>query len=190
MARKIHELSRSTASSIAELPDRGMRRLARLVWTMAAVFRSSLNLRPVARLHAARSFSTAPLRRPEQPYFPNEPQAPIVKTAIPGPKNKAAAAELDEVFDIRSLNLLTDYSKSVGNYIADLDGNVLLDVYAQIASIPVGYNNPRLAEAATTPEMVRALINRPASGNFPSAEWSHILRTGLLKAAPKGLNQV
>lgn len=38
--------------------------------------------------------------------------------------------------------------------------------------------------------MVRALINRPASGNFPSAEWSHILRTGLLKAAPKGLNQV
>jgi 4-aminobutyrate aminotransferase/(S)-3-amino-2-methylpropionate transaminase len=34
------------------------------------------------------------------------------------------------------------------------------------------------------------MINRPALGNFPSADWSHILKTGLLKAAPKGLNQV
>ena len=38
--------------------------------------------------------------------------------------------------------------------------------------------------------MVRALINRPALGNFPSADWSHILKTGLLKAAPRGMNQV
>jgi 4-aminobutyrate aminotransferase/(S)-3-amino-2-methylpropionate transaminase len=38
--------------------------------------------------------------------------------------------------------------------------------------------------------MIRALIDRPATGNFPSSEWSHILRTGLLRAAPKGLNQV
>jgi 4-aminobutyrate aminotransferase/(S)-3-amino-2-methylpropionate transaminase len=82
---------------------------------MASVLRSGLNLRPVARLHAARSFSTAPLRRAEQPYFTNEPKAPVVQTAIPGPKNKAAAADLDEVFDSRSLNLLGDYSKSVGN---------------------------------------------------------------------------
>lgn len=82
---------------------------------MASIFRSSLNLRPAARLQAARSFSTAPLRRAQQPYFTNEPQSPVVQTAIPGPKNKAAAAELDEVFDIRSLNLLADYSKSVGN---------------------------------------------------------------------------
>jgi 4-aminobutyrate aminotransferase/(S)-3-amino-2-methylpropionate transaminase len=39
-----------------------------------------------------------------------------------------AIAELDKVFETRSLNMLADYQKSVGNYIADLDGNVLLDV--------------------------------------------------------------
>lgn len=62
--------------------------------------------------------------------------------------------------------------------------------YAQIASIPVGYNNPHLLKAVQTPEMANALINRPALGNFPSSEWNDILRTGLLKAAPKGMNQV
>lgn len=57
-----------------------------------------------------------------------EPNAPSVKTEIPGPKAKAQIADLDKVFDTRSLNMLTDYKASVGNYIADPDGNVLLDV--------------------------------------------------------------
>ena len=38
--------------------------------------------------------------------------------------------------------------------------------------------------------MVNALINRPATGNFPSHKWADILETGLLKWAPKGMNQV
>jgi 4-aminobutyrate aminotransferase/(S)-3-amino-2-methylpropionate transaminase len=62
--------------------------------------------------------------------------------------------------------------------------------YAQIASIPVGYNNEALRAAAQSDEMVAALINRPALGNFPSHDWASILETGILKVAPKGLNQV
>ncbi|KAL5003173.1 4-aminobutyrate aminotransferase [Aspergillus recurvatus] len=158
---------------------------------MACAFRSSLKLRASARLPAVRTISTTPyLRAAEKPYFPNEPTAPKLTAAIPGPKNKAATEELNEVFDVRSLNMLADYTKSVGNYIADLDGNMLLDVYAQIASIPVGYNNPHLLKVAASPEMATSLINRPALGNFPSADWSHILKTGILKVAPKGLDQV
>ena len=86
--------------------------------------------------------------------------------------------------------MLANYQNSFGNYIADLDGNVLLDVYAQIASIPVGYSNPALLHAATSPEMASAIINRPALGNFPQHDWASILETGVLKVAPKGLNQV
>jgi 4-aminobutyrate aminotransferase / (S)-3-amino-2-methylpropionate transaminase len=62
--------------------------------------------------------------------------------------------------------------------------------YAQIASIPLGYNNPELIKAAQTPEMISAIVNRPASGNFPSANWAEILETGILKVAPKGMNSV
>ena len=38
--------------------------------------------------------------------------------------------------------------------------------------------------------MRSAIINRPALGNFPSADWADTLRSGILRAAPKGLNQV
>ncbi|KAF1353467.1 4-aminobutyrate aminotransferase [Delphinella strobiligena] len=126
----------------------------------------------------------------EQPYFPDEPAGPILRTEIPGPKSKKAIAQLDKVFDTRSLNMMANYQDSFGNYIADLDGNVLLDVYAQIASIPVGYSNPSLLLAATSPEMASAIINRPALGNFPQHDWADILETGILRVAPKGMNQV
>lgn len=62
--------------------------------------------------------------------------------------------------------------------------------FAQIASIPLGYNNPELAKVASSPEMVNAIINRPALGNFPSLDYVDLLKTGILRAAPKGLDQV
>ncbi|KAJ6264038.1 4-aminobutyrate aminotransferase [Drechslerella dactyloides] len=126
----------------------------------------------------------------QEPFFPNEPTRPKVKTEIPGPRSQVAIRELDEVFDTRSLNMICDYSKSVGNYISDNDQNLLLDVYAQIASIPLGYCNPALIKTASSQEMVSALVNRPALGNFPPASWEQTLKAGILRVAPNGLNQV
>jgi 4-aminobutyrate aminotransferase/(S)-3-amino-2-methylpropionate transaminase len=126
----------------------------------------------------------------EKPYFPEESAEPVLKTQIPGPESQKYIERLSKVFDTRSLNMMADYQKSYGNYISDPDGNTLLDVYAQIASIPVGYNNPNLLKAAQSPEMASAIINRPALGNFPQHDWAEILETGILTVAPKGLNQV
>lgn len=122
-------------------------------------------------------------------YFPEEPAAPVVATAFPGPKSRAAAALLGEVFDARPVYFVADYAKSVGNYIADVDGNKYLDVYAQIASIPLGYNNPALIETAKSDRMVRAIVDRPALGNFPGSDTEAIIRQ-LLAVAPKGQNNV
>ncbi|KAF2640744.1 4-aminobutyrate aminotransferase [Massarina eburnea CBS 473.64] len=165
---------------------------------MASLLRSAGRVRPALARSIARPVSrVAPIALSRQyaspaagAFFPDEPTAPTVKTQIPGPKSQAAIERLSKVFDTRSLNMMADYGQSYGNYIADLDGNVLLDVYAQIASIPVGYNNPTLQLAATSPEMASALINRPALGNFPQHDWADILETGILSVAPKGLDQV
>jgi 4-aminobutyrate aminotransferase/(S)-3-amino-2-methylpropionate transaminase len=124
------------------------------------------------------------------PFAADEPAAPTVKTAVPGPVAQKTLADLTEVFDTRSVNMLADYTKSRGNYIADQDGNVLLDVYSQIASIPVGYNNPHLIATMQSPAVVSALVNRPALGNFPQHDWARILRESVLRVAPRGLNQV
>jgi 4-aminobutyrate aminotransferase/(S)-3-amino-2-methylpropionate transaminase len=108
--------------------------------------RAAARLRPLTTRvlpRASRSYATAtatatafksPEASGEQPFFSDEPSAPIVKTAIPGPESKKAIEELDKVFDTRSLNMLANYQKSYGNYIADPDGNVLLDVYVTQSS--------------------------------------------------------
>lgn len=89
-------------------------------------------IRAAARTTACRSFATSHSLRmaavSEKSFFVGEPDAPSVKTAIPGPQTKKHMDELTKVFDTRSANMLVDYTKSKGNYIADPDGNVLLDV--------------------------------------------------------------
>jgi len=124
-------------------------------------------------------------------YFPSEPQAPIVSTeSIPGPKSIAINNELGTVFDNGATYFVADYFKSLGNYISDADGNKLLDVYCQISSIALGYNNPKLIEAAKSDEMTSAIVNRPALACFPSTNYKDILQQGLLAAAPSGMNKI
>ncbi|KAH7182718.1 aminotransferase class-III-domain-containing protein [Fusarium flagelliforme] len=151
-------------------------------------------VRAASRAAAFRTFSTSRNMRmaavSEKTFFAGEPDAPVVKTSIPGPKTKVHMEELTKVFDTRSANMMADYTKSKGNYIVDPDGNVLLDVFAQIASIAVGYNNPTLLKAASSPEMVNSIVNRPALGAFPSHDWADLLKSSLLTVAPKGLDNV
>lgn len=124
-------------------------------------------------------------------YFPDEPTAPVLKTeSIPGPKSLQLNEELGKVFDNRAAYFVSDYKQSIGNYLSDADGNKLLDVYAQISSIALGYNNPELLKTAKLDEMASAIINRPALACFPLAEYGQVLKDGILAAAPKGMNKV
>jgi 4-aminobutyrate aminotransferase/(S)-3-amino-2-methylpropionate transaminase len=89
--------------------------------------------------------------------IPGEPSGPIIKTAqMPGPKNLEATNKLGDV----ACNLMThvgftiDVSKSKGNYIADADGNTLLDVFMNISSNAMGHNNQDVIDFARTDEVV------------------------------------
>lgn len=123
-------------------------------------------------------------------YFPEEPKGPVMKTACPDPKSKAKLDQLSKVFDTKNAFFVTDFYHSLGNYIVDVDGNVLLDAYCQISSIALGYNNPELLKATQTKEMSTALANRPALACFPSSDYYDILKEGLLSVAPEGLDRV
>ncbi|GAA6006826.1 hypothetical protein JCM10207_009108 [Rhodosporidiobolus poonsookiae] len=147
----------------------------------ARVVRSQRPLRLAIRAYATAGVS----------FVPGQPAAPSIKTSsVPGPKGIAASERIGKFQDPRAHVLTCDYQKSKGNYVVDADGNEILDVFAQIASIAVGYNNPDLIKLAKSDEFATAAMARPALGSFPSTEWAEIIETGLLKVAPKGLEQL
>ncbi|KAJ1895561.1 hypothetical protein LPJ66_004521 [Kickxella alabastrina] len=150
--------------------------------TTAAVARS-LRLRS-ARLQP----QFARVRAMSQLVEPREPS--VVTSKIPGPASLASLKHLSAMQDTRAAAFVGDYEKSVGNYIVDADGNQLLDMYCQIASIPVGYNNAAILAAARSDQMATALANRPALGVYPSADWPQLLEDSLLRVRPAGLDMV
>ncbi len=96
---------------------------------MASLLRTGARLRPLSRLATHRTLTTSsrplasaatamasePASTSDQPFFPDEPQRPQIRTSIPGPQSKKAIEELDQVFDTRSLNMLANYQNSFGN---------------------------------------------------------------------------
>ncbi|RUS14852.1 4-aminobutyrate aminotransferase [Endogone sp. FLAS-F59071] len=87
-------------------------------------------------------------------------------------------------------HIVPDYSKSLGNYIVDADGNTFLDLYCQIASLPIGYNNPALLDLVKKPEFATALVNRAALGVAPNKDWIDSVEQAFMKVAPKGLTNI
>ena len=63
--------------------------------------------------------------------------------------------DLNQVQDVRTAQIIIDFDKSAGNYIVDADGNVILDTFGQIASLPLGYNHPALLAAYEDPKVRR-----------------------------------
>ncbi|KAG3193772.1 4-aminobutyrate aminotransferase [Phytophthora cactorum] len=135
---------------------------------------------------SARAFPATPT-----PAFPDEyAQAEIVTDQVPGPKSQHQLKRLAALQNTGAINFFADYAASKGNYLVDVDGNRFLDVYGQIASLPIGYNHPKILEAMSAKENLVMLAQRPCLGVFPPSDWVDRIDGTLLKVAPKGLEDV
>ncbi|XP_052068816.1 4-aminobutyrate aminotransferase, mitochondrial-like isoform X1 [Mytilus californianus] len=119
-----------------------------------------------------------------------EPNIPEMKTSVPGPKSKELIRQLGTLQNSDAVHFFVDYDKSYGNYIVDVDGNTMLDLFTQIASLPLGYNHPSMLESIQNPDNIYAFLNRPALGFYPPGDWVTRLRSSLLQVAPPGLSEV
>ncbi|XP_076674863.1 4-aminobutyrate aminotransferase, mitochondrial [Andrena cerasifolii] len=121
--------------------------------------------------------------------LPGEPAKPYTLTEIPGPRSEALLNEFSKIQQVGSIQYFADYQRSTGNYLADIDGNVFLDMSMQLATVPLGYNHRAILGTLACPGNQRIMANRPALGLFPGLEWPCKLQDTLLQpcVAPKGL---
>ncbi|XP_055329153.1 4-aminobutyrate aminotransferase, mitochondrial-like [Paramacrobiotus metropolitanus] len=147
--------------------------------------RALLNATRVQHVHKAAAASS-----PAEPLVQGEPNGPSMKTVIPGPKSIALREELAHIQNSDAVFFFADYEKSIGNYLADIDGNVMLDTYMQISSIPLGYNHPDLMKLTQSREYQALSVNRPALGNMPDRNFVQRLHGALMSIAPKGHKHV
>ncbi len=120
----------------------------------------------------------------------NEPRNARTAGPIPGPQSEALRRLHGAVMDARTIHVYADAQRCVGNYLVDVDGNVLLDVYAHIACLALGYNHPELLAACHSGRFDWALGFRPALGVAPPAEWVTEVVPALARVAPIGLPRV
>nr|XP_046191212.1 4-aminobutyrate aminotransferase, mitochondrial-like [Oncorhynchus gorbuscha]XP_046191213.1 4-aminobutyrate aminotransferase, mitochondrial-like [Oncorhynchus gorbuscha] len=119
-----------------------------------------------------------------------EYDGPSMKTEVPGPRSKELTKQLGEMQNVGAINFFCNYEESRGNYLVDVDGNRMLDVYTQISSIPIGYNHPSLIKVMSNPNNMSAFVNRPALGIMPPENFPEKLAESLLSVAPSGMSRV
>eukprot|EP00039_Didymoeca_costata_P027726 m.19043 g.19043 ORF g.19043 m.19043 type:complete len:512 (+) comp6473_c0_seq1:857-2392(+) len=122
----------------------------------------------------------------------NTISSPKIVSEIPGPNTKRVKENLKQGWmgTGNVHDLAVNLEESQGSYLVDADGNILLDLYCQIASIPIGYNHEKLLEAAGSREMQVANANRLALGQFVPAEYDKKILDVFGAMAPKGLSKV
>ena len=88
---------------------------------------------------------------------------------------------------VDNYRMVIDFSKSKGNFLKDANGKRYLDLLTQIASLPLGYNHPRLLK--TSLKNHSYLSHRFANGMFPDKEHIRLLDTTLQRCYPQFMDQ-
>ena len=110
-----------------------------------------------------------------------------LRNRIPGNLSRLAIFNMRSKLDSRTVRIVSNLEKSKGNFLVDADNNKILDVYCNIASLPLGYNHPKLLK--NSKEFIPYLIQRAALGVVPPSNWDAKIEK-VMSIAPKGLNYI
>lgn len=122
----------------------------------------------------------------------SELQPSVVTAAIPGPRSLSKLATFADGWGGTgsAASLVVDIARSNGCFVADVDGNEILDCFGYIGSLPLGYNHPSLLSAARSDAAVLAQVHRSALGVLPPADHADLVESTLGTVAPRGLTKV
>ena len=107
-----------------------------------------------------------------------------IKTKIPGPKSSKILSKLKKLNGALSAYPIVHSKEGQGCYFKDIDNNTFLDFACQIASNPLGYNNPELNEVI---KQYRKHPIKYAGQDFVVEEHLRLIEE-LTSITPKGLN--
>jgi L-lysine 6-transaminase len=83
-------------------------------------------------------------------------------------------------------HVVMDLDRSRGSVIYDsLHGVEVLDLFSHFATIPVGYNHPKLKEPAFLDELRRAALTKPANSDIYTEEMARFVETFARVAVPE-----
>ncbi|MFN7145764.1 MAG: aminotransferase class III-fold pyridoxal phosphate-dependent enzyme [Myxococcota bacterium] len=112
-----------------------------------------------------------------------------VSTEIPGPNARSWMGR--GVFDMqhRYRAVMMDDERSEGVWLHDVDGNVLLDLFANFALGALGYNHPALLAVAQSPAFAAAAANPTSTPFVTTPEWIRFVEA-MQGYAPKGMARI
>lgn len=149
----------ASSRSLLRLPQCHARALAPAATALAARFPVVLASSPLSNLAGL-----PPPPASAVPTVEGEPDAPSMVTAVPGPKSTSLAGDIATIQESGALQFFVDFEGSRGNYIKDADGNVMLDMYGHIASLPLGECGWLASWRAHAFRTQRGVDGRPAHG--------------------------
>lgn len=100
-----------------------------------------------------------------------------------GPKNVLESLGRHMLVD--GYHVVMDLDRSHGSFIFDSRHDVeILDLFSHFATIPVGYNHPKLKEPSFLEELRRAALTKPANSDIYTEEMARFVETFARIAVP------
>jgi 4-aminobutyrate aminotransferase/(S)-3-amino-2-methylpropionate transaminase len=114
----------------------------------------------------------------------------IVTSTVPGPRSLELS--LRGGFDMQSIYraLVIDDVASAGPYVVDVDGNVLLDMFANFALGALGYNHPAVMAITRSEAFACASANPTSTPFVTTPAWFEFLEALESRFAPRGMSKV